>query len=111
MGGPTDCAGGGTRDREANVHVARFGDFETRDQRESDCRVMPQHRRNSAGQVEGEHLEEITEGNEYDEQQMELTCSAPKDFQCLRGVRAEHIFDLSTTVRLVCSNARCSQSR
>lgn len=73
---------------------------------------MPQHRRNSTGQVEGEHLEEITETAEYeDEQQRELTCSAPKGFQCLRGTRGEHIFDLSTTVRLVCSNQRCSQSR
>jgi len=73
---------------------------------------MPQMRRNSAGQVEGEHLEGITERVEYEEEhQMELTCSAPKDFACLRGVRAEHIFDLSTTVRLECSNQHCTQSR
>ena len=67
---------------------------------------MPQMRRNSTGQVEGEHLEGITERAEYEEEQQtdRWTCSAPKDFQCLRGTRAEHIFDLSTTVRLECSN-------
>jgi len=69
---------------------------------------MPQHRRNSTGQVEGDHLEEITE---EEHTQVEVTCSAPKDFQCVRGTRGEHIFDLSTTVRLLCSNTHCTQSR
>ena len=74
---------------------------------------MPQMRRNSTGQVEGDHLEGITERTEYEEEQQtdRWTCSAPKDFQCLRGARAEHIFDLSTTVRLECSNGRCNQSK
>jgi len=74
---------------------------------------MPQMRRNSTGQVEGDHLEGITERAEYEEEQQtdRWTCSAPRDFQCLRGTRAEHIFDLSTTVRLECSNGRCNQSK
>jgi len=74
---------------------------------------MPQMRRNSTGQVEGDHLEGITERTEYEEEQQtdRWTCAAPKDFQCLRGARAEHIFDLSTSVRLECSNGRCNQSK
>ena len=75
---------------------------------------MPLHRRNSTGQVEGElqYLEEITEAAELEDDHLhEITCSAPKDFSCLRGGQGEHIFDLSCTVKLICNNTSCTQSR
>lgn len=75
---------------------------------------MPLHRRNSTGQVEGElqYLEEIAEAAELEDDHLhEITCSAPKDFSCLRGAQGEHIFDLSCTVKLICNNSACTQSR
>jgi len=73
---------------------------------------MPLHRRNSTGQVEGDYLEEITEAAELEEDHLhEITCSAPKDFLCLRGAQGEHIFDVSRTVKLICNNTACTRSR
>jgi len=76
---------------------------------------MPLHRRNSTGQVEdsnSQYLEEITEDAELEDHLLnEITCSAPKDFLCLRGAQGENIFDVSSTVKLICNNSACSQSR
>ena len=73
---------------------------------------MPLHRRNSTGQVEGDYLEGITETAEVEEDQdlHEISCSAPKEFLCLRGAQGEHIFDISRTVKLLCSNTSCPLS-
>ena len=86
---------------------------------------MPLHRRNSTGQVEGDYLEEITETAELEDDQLqEITCSAPKvrdsllltveqrevlqDFLCLRGAQGENIFDVSRSVKLICTNPLCT---
>ena len=34
-----------------------------------------------------------------------------QDFLCLRGAQGENIFDVSSTVKLICNNSSCSQSR
>jgi len=81
---------------------------------------MPQHRRNSTGQVEGgelPHLEEITETNEEQNEHTELpsglACCPPKDLTCLRGSRGvgEHIFDINSTVKVICSSSVCTKSK
>jgi len=70
---------------------------------------MPLHRRNSTGQSEGDYLEEIVETAEVeDDHLLEITCSAPKDFLCLRGAQGESILDVSRSVKLICSNSLCS---
>lgn len=77
---------------------------------------MPLRRRHSSGQVEdnSQHLEgiaETAETLEEEELRQDITCSAPKEFLCLRGAQGEHIFDVSRTVKLSCNNIACSQSR
>jgi len=74
---------------------------------------MPLHRRNSAGNCEENYLEEIREAAELEDEELlhEITCSASKDFFCLRGTGGESIFDVSCSVKLLCNNPNCTQSR
>jgi len=73
---------------------------------------MPLHRRNSAGHCEENYLEEITEAAELEDELLhQITCSASKDFLCLRGAGGEKIFDVSCSVKLLCNNPNCTQSR
>jgi hypothetical protein len=72
---------------------------------------MPQHRRNSYGQVvEMEHhLQQIQENVETQIEQT-FTCSAPATFHCLRNGQIIHASELYDMVKLICNNDSCEQS-
>lgn len=73
---------------------------------------MPQHRRNSYGQVvEMEtHLQQIRENVEVEGGEEALSCGIPANWTCLRQEEPIHANNLQDTVKLICSSENCEES-